>query len=98
ESSNQVDLLLSERLDLISRHEQHADWCVLSHEGDAERHMEAAASWNRNSGSFITSGTCTGRLSSKQRPATDDRSTRGALVRMSSVNSSEKPYAATTGR
>src|SRR5262249_1757751 len=40
--SNQIDLLLSERLDLISRHEQHADWRVLSHEGDAECRTEAA--------------------------------------------------------
>src|SRR5262249_37230227 len=34
--SNQVDLLLSERLNPISCQGQHANWCILSHEGDAE--------------------------------------------------------------
>src|SRR5262249_45790692 len=41
-SSNQVDFLLIEWLYPISRKDQHADWCVQSHEGDAERRTKAA--------------------------------------------------------
>ena len=40
--SNQLDLLLVEWLNPISRHEQHPDRSILSHEGDARRRSPAA--------------------------------------------------------